>query len=329
MRHERFFALCFGMLMAMAVTLWGSPVQAAGTFPSKPIHLVVGFPPGGSNDIVARIIAPKLGEILGVPVVVDNRAGANATIGTEFTARSAPDGYTITLGSVSPFVLSPHTYAHLPYNTLKDFAGITMVAATPELLAINPSVPAKTIGELAALSKTRDVTLSSSGNGGLPHLAIELFKAASKGRIVHVPYKGASPAIADAVGGHVDGIIVDIAGLYSLVAEGKLRPIAVTDNHRSPILPDVPTSVEGGFPSLIAVNWFAVLAPAGTPKPVLDTLHAGLVKAVNAPEVKTSLAKLGIEPFTQPSPAAFAEFLKSEYERWGKIARDAGAKAEE
>jgi len=302
--------------------------QAADAYPSKPIHLVVGFPPGGSNDIVARLLAPKLGQILGTSVVVENRAGANAIIGTDYVARAAPDGYTITLGSASPLAISPHTYSNMPFDPVKDLTAITTVAATPELIAINPKLPAKNLQELVALAKKQDITLASSGNGGLPHLAIELLKIASKGRIVHVPYKGAGPATTDAVGGHVDGIIMDLPALYSMVSENKLRPLAVTDNHRAPVLPAVPTSVEDGLPTVLAFNWFAVMAPAKTPAPVVDKLYQALVQTVNDGEVKASLAKLGIEPYTQASPQAFSAFLKTELTRWGEVARASGAKAD-
>lgn len=304
------------------------PARAQDSYPSRPIHMVVGFPPGGSNDIVARLLAPKLGEILGTSVVVDNRPGANAIIGTDYTVRAAPDGYTITLGSASPLAISPHTYSNMPFDPLKDLVGITTVAATPELIALNPKVPARTLQELVALSRTREVTFSSSGNGGLPHLAIELLKIASKGRIVHVPYKGAGPAITDAVGGHVDGIIVDLPALYAMVTEGKLRAIAVTNTHRADVMKDVPTSAEGGLPTVLAFNWFAVMAPARTPKPIVDKLYQALVQTVQSPDVKASLAKLGIEPFVQPSPEAFAAFMKSETVRWGEVARASGAKAD-
>lgn len=321
----------FGRLLcAAAVVISGivaSPAVAADTYPSKPVHLIVGFPPGGSNDLVARILAPKLGAVLGVSVIVDNRAGANAMIGTEYVVRAAPDGYTITLGSASPLAISPHTYPKLPYDPIKDLAGITTVAATPELLAINPSIPARTLQELVALSKTRDITVASAGNGGLPHLAIELLKSESKGRIVHVPYKGAGPAMTDAAGGHVDGIIVDLPALFSMVNAGKLRPIAVTNDHRADVMPDVPTSAEGGLPSVLAFNWFAVMAPANTPKPIIDKLHAALLETVNSPEVTTSLKKIGIEPFTQESPEVFATFMRSESVRWGKVAKVSGAMA--
>lgn len=303
-----------------------APAHAAG-FPSQPIRLVVGFPPGGSNDVVARIIAPAFSEIMGVPVVVENRPGANATIGTEYVAKSEPDGYTITLGSASPFAISPFTYPNIPYDTQKDFVGITTVAMQPELVAINPKVEAKTLKELIALGKTRQITIASSGNGGLPHLAIELFKSASGADVLHVPYKGAGPAIVDTIGGHVDGIIVDIAGLLPLVNEGKLRALAVTNTERSPVLPDVPTSAEAGLPELIAVNWFAVMAPAKTPPDVVQKLFDGLVKAVNTPQVKEQFTKVGVQPMTMASPEAFKAFLASELDRWGKVAKASKARA--
>ncbi|MBO1114638.1 Bug family tripartite tricarboxylate transporter substrate binding protein [Bordetella petrii] len=314
-------------LFACALAATAAPAAAADPYPSKPITMVVGFPPGGSNDIVARIIAPKLGELLGVSVVVENKPGANATIGTEYVARAKPDGYTITLGSVSPLLLSYYAYPNLPYDPYKDLSGITTVASTPELLAINPGVPAKNLAELVALSKKQDITLASAGNGGLPHLAIELFKAESKGRIVHVPYKGAGPGMVDAVGGHVNGIIVDLPALHKLVMDGRLRPIAVTDTKRSPVMPDVPTTVESGLPSVIAFNWFAVMGPKGLPMDVREKLHAALVKTVNDADTKSKLEKLGIGPFTQKSPEAFDAFMKKEGERWSKLIKDAGVKA--
>ena len=314
-----------GLAVGLALLAAGTAAQAK--YPSQPVTLVVGFPPGGSNDIVARIIAPKFSEALGVPVVVENKAGANATIGTDYTVRAKPDGYTITLGSASPLAISPHTYKSLPYDPLKDLRVVTTVAQTPELLAINPKVEAKTLQELVAVSKKRDVVLASAGAGGLPHLAIELLKLESGGRIVHVPYKGAAPATTDAVGGHVDGIIVDVPALYAQVTAGNLRPVAVTHDKRSSALPDVPTSVEAGLPKVLAFNWFAVMAPAKTPDDVVAALYAALIKAVSNPEVVAQLGKVGIEPFTQASPAEAAEFMKSETERWGQVAKAAKVEA--
>lgn len=313
--------------IACALAMVAAPTLAQAVYPSKPITLVVGFPPGGSNDIVARIFAPKFAEAIGVPVVVENKAGANATIGTEYTVRAKPDGYTVTLGSASPLAISPHTYKTLPYDPLTDLRAITTVAQTPELIAVPPSLPAKNLTELVKLSKSRDLTFSSAGAGGLPHLAIELLKLESGGRIVHVPYKGASPAITDTIGGHVDGVIVDVPALYAQVTSGKLRPIAVTHSQRSSVLPDVQTSVEAGFPNILAFNWFAVMAPAKTPDEVVSKLHAALVRAANDPALIDQLRKVGIEPFTQDSPEKAAEFIKSETVRWGKVAKDANVQA--
>ena len=304
-----------------------APAFAQDDYPTRPVSLVVGFPPGGSNDIVARVLAPEFAKALGTEVVVENRAGANATIGTEHVVRAKPDGYTITLGSASPLAISPHTYPNLPYDPLKDLACITTVAATPEVVAVNPGVQAKTLPELIALAGQRDVTLGSAGNGGLPHLAIELLKTESEGRFVHVPYKGASPAVTDAAGGHVQGVIMDLPAVLSMIEAGKLRALAVTNTHRASILPDVPTSGEAGLPTVLAFNWFAVMAPAGTPKPILEKLHQALMTAVQSEKAKADLNKLGIEVFTQPSPQACDEFLGQESVRWGKVAQAAGAAA--
>ena len=308
--------------------LWQAAPSHAQDYPSKPINLIVGFPPGGSNDMVARIIAPKLGDLLGVPVIVVNKAGSNALIGTDFVAKAAPDGYTITLASASPLVISPHTYAKMPFDALNDLVGITTVASTPELVAVHPNTQAKTLQELIALSKTRQVTLSSSGNGGLPHLAIELLRTASGGNILHVPYKGAGPAITDTVGGHVDGVIMDLPALHQMVRDNRLRPIAITNTTRAPAMAETPTSVEQGVPSLLAFNWFAVMAPAKTPKPVVDKLYAALVKVAHAPDVKEAMLKVGVEPLTNASPEAFSVFMREETARWGKVAKESGARAD-
>lgn len=315
-------------LLATTAGLCGATGAQAQDYPNRPITLVVGFPPGGSNDIVARILAPKLGELLGAPVVVVNKPGSNALIGTDFVARAAPDGYTLTLASASPLVISPNTYSKMPFDPLKDLTGITAVAATPELLAVHPSVPAKTLAELVALSKTREVALSSSGNGGLPHLAIELLRTASQGRFLHVPYKGAGPAVTDTAGGHVDGVIMDLPALQALVKEGRLRPLAITNKERSPVLPQTPTTVEQGLPTVLAFNWFAVLGPAGLPRPVVDKLHKALVTAVQSTPVREAMVKVGVEPMTHDSPEAFAAFMRDELQRWGKVARDSGARAD-
>jgi tripartite-type tricarboxylate transporter receptor subunit TctC len=302
----------------------------AQTYPAKPVRLVVGFPPGGSNDIVARQLAPRLGQLLGVQVIVDNRPGANATVGTDHVAKSPPDGYTLTLGSASPLAISPFTYPNIPYDTLRDLAPITTVASTPEMVATHPSLPARNLKELVALAKQQPgkLNFASSGNGGLPHLAIELFRKLGAVNIVHVPYKGAGPALTDLMGGHVHAMIVDVPVLAPAVKSGKLRGIAVTAQKRTPLLPDLATSVEQGMPALIAVNWFAIMAPAKTPKPIVDRLHEAIVKAATAPEMKQQFDTIGVEAFVQPSPEAFTTFLRDDLVRWGKIAKESGARAD-
>jgi tripartite-type tricarboxylate transporter receptor subunit TctC len=318
----------FWLSVLAAASLCG--VAHAQTYPTKPIRLVIGFPPGGSNDIVARQLAPKLTQLLGAQVIVDNRPGANATIGTDYVAKSAPDGYTLTLGSASPLAISPFTYPNIPYDTLRDFAAITTVASASEMVATHPSLPARNLKELVALAKQQPgkLNFASSGNGGLPHLAIELFRKLANVNIVHVPFKGAGPALTDLMGGHVHAMIVDVPVLAPGVKSGKLRGIAVTAERRTPLLPDLPTAAEQGMPGLIAVNWFAIMAPAKTPKAVIDKLHDAIVKAVTAPDMKQQFDTIGVEAFVQPSPEAFAEFLRNDLVRWGRIAKESGARAD-
>jgi tripartite-type tricarboxylate transporter receptor subunit TctC len=318
------------LLAHAAMMLAGVGTAYAQNYPAKPIRLVVGFPPGGSNDIVARQLAPRLTQLLGVQIVVENRPGANATIGTDHVAKSPPDGYTIMLGSASPLVISPFTYPNLPYDTLRDLAGITTVASTPEMIAIHPSLPARNLKELVALAKSQPgkLAFASSGNGGLPHLAIELFKTLGKVNVLHVPYKGAGPAAIDLIGGHVHAMIIDMPALAAGVQNGKLRGIAITAAKRTPLLPEIPTTAEQGMPGLIAVNWFGIMAPAKTPAPVIEKLYAAFVKAASAPEMKEQFDKVGVDAYLHSSPEAFASFLRQELTRWGKIAKDAGAKSD-
>lgn len=315
-----------GMLLLAAAL----GVVHAQDYPAKPIRLVVGFPPGGSNDIVARQLAPRLGELLGAQVLVENRPGANATIGTQFVAKSAPDGYTLTLGSASPLAISLFTYPNIPYDTLRDFTGITTVALTPEIIAIHPSIPAKSLKELIALARSQPgkLNFASSGNGGLPHLAIELFKGLAKIDVLHVPYKGAGPVVTDLLGGHVHGTIIDFPVLYPHVKGGRLRGIAVAGETRAPLLPDLPTAREQGLTNLIAVNWFAIMAPAKTPRLIVDKLYATIAKAATSPDVKERLGAQGVDPFVSASPDAFVNFLRQDLGRWEKVAKESGARAD-
>ena len=324
-------ALAVRLLRALACLVLAGPLvlgaARADEYPVKTIRIIVGFPPGGSNDIVARIIAPRLGEAFGQPVVVENKPGANATIGTDFVAKSPADGYTLLVASASPLVITPHTFAKIPYDTLKEFAGVGLVGVTPEALAAHPSFPARNLRELAELAKTRDVTIASSGNGGMPHLAIELLKSASRGRIVHVPFKGAGPAITDTLGGHVNAVLMDLPPLVGHIKDGRLKPLALTAESRSEFVPDLATSAEQGYASVIAVNWVGVLAPAATPKAVVDKLNAAIAKIVAMPAVREQLSKAAVSPKTM-APEQFQRFLADEFERWGKVAKESGAKSD-
>ncbi len=304
--------------------VWGQP------YPSKPIRLIVGFPPGGSNDIVARNLAPKLGELLNTQVIVENRAGANATIAAEFVTKSAPDGHTLFLGSTSSLVISPHTYSKMAYETLRDFAPVSTVAMTPEAIAIHPALPARDLKSLVALAKANPGKLdfASSGSGGLPHLALELFKVQANINLQHVPYKGAAPAVVDLVGGHVQGMIMDFPAIYPQLKSGKFRGIALAAEKRIAQMPELPTTGEQGMPGLIAVNWFAIAAPAKTPAPIVSRLHGALISAMGAADLKDRLTAVGVEAYTRSSPEAFTAFLKDELVRWGKVAKASGARAD-
>jgi tripartite-type tricarboxylate transporter receptor subunit TctC len=295
----------------------------AQDFPSKPIRIVVGFAPGGSNDIVARLVAPKLGELLKTQVVVENRPGANAIIGTDAVAKSAPDGYTLGLVGVSNLILNPLLYPKVPYHAINDFTGLTTVGVTHQVISVHPSLPAKNLKELIALAKARpgQLNFGSPGAGGLKHLTLELLNTLANVRMQHVAYKGGGPALTDALGGQTHGVIVDIAAPYPHIKQGKLRALAVTGESRAKLLPDVPTVAEQGI-RMVSLNWFAIVAPAKTPQPIIDRLYGGLLRAAHAPEVKERFDAIAVEPLTHASPAAFQGFVREEYARWGKVVKD-------
>jgi tripartite-type tricarboxylate transporter receptor subunit TctC len=314
---------------AVAAGLLAQTAGAAEFPEQRPITLVVGFSAGGSNDILARVISQPLGELLGVPVVVENRVGAAGTIAVQHVIKSTPDGHTLGIASASPLVVTPHTMEKLPYDARKDFASVSLLGITPETMAINPKVPAKDLAEFIQLAKTRDVTLASAGTGGLPHLSIELFKIAAPGtRVIHVPYKGAAPAVTDVLAGHVDGTVIDLPAVSAHIVSGKLRGIAMANGKRSEFLPDLPTSGEQGLPGFVAVNWIGMIAPAATPKPVIGKLYAALEKVMNQPNVKTALSKAAVETALSESPAAFQKFIGDEDKKWGEIIKTQGIKGE-
>jgi len=290
---------------------------------NKPISLIVGFAPGGSNDIAARIIAPYLGEQLKTTVIVENKPGASGMIAGAIAAKSSPDGHTLMLSSLSPIIISPQTLKKPPFNTPTDFIAINLMGLTPEAIAVGPTLAnVNTLGDLLQLSKTRDITLSSSGVGGLPHLTIELLLAASKGRIIHVPYKGGGPAVTDTVAGHVDGIVMDIPPLMSMIKDGRLKALAVTSDKRVDFLPNIPTAQEF-LPNFNVVNWLGIFAPAQTPAPIIAKINAAILNALARTDVRQKLEAVAIIPSTMESPATFQLFVNKEYARWGEVLKQA------
>lgn len=311
--------------MVAAVTT--SAALIAGTacaqnFPAHSLRLVVAFPAGGPIDIVARLMTPKLSEVLGQQVIVDNRGGANGLIGTDFVAKSPPDGYTMVLASPGAVAISPAVYPKMPYETLRDFASVTLVSTTPELLVVHPSVPAKSVKELVALAKTRpgQLNVASTGSGGLPHLALELLKSVTGTEMVHVPYNGAAPAVAALLGGQVQGLFADLPVLLPHVQSGKLRALVVASPKRAQLLPDLPTTHEQGMPAVEAVNWYGILVAAKTPAEIVARLNEAFVKTLADPGVKDKMVGRGADPVGS-KPAEFAAYLKQDMDRWARLAQ--------
>ncbi|MDB5883519.1 MAG: hypothetical protein JWP43_3397 [Ramlibacter sp.] len=311
--------------VALLVAASAAGPAFAETFPSKPIKLIVGFPPGGINDIVARVVGQKLSESLGQPVIIDNRAGAGGTIGADLVAKAKPDGYTLLLGSVSNIAMAPSQYKALPYDPVKDFTPVALLASAPNILVVNPSLPVKSVKDLIALAKQKPGQLSyaSAGNGTSNHLTVELLKVLADIDLVHIPYKGDTPAITDVIGGQVPMMFPTLPVALPQIKSGKLRAIAVSSAKPTSLMPGVPTVAEsGGLPDFEVSVWVGILAPAGTPKDIAERLSAELTRIVRLPEVKEKLASLGAEPATM-DPAQFAGYIKSETAKWSKVAQAA------
>lgn len=301
-------------------------VFAQEKFPSKPIRLIVGYPPGGSNDIVARIVAVPLSQILGQQVIVENKPGASGVMASTFISKADPDGYNLLLSSASPLVIAPHLMSKKPFDVTKDLVSIGTLGWTPEAIVTGPSLKVDNFREFMELAKTREITISSSGNGGLPHLTIELLKQASGGnKIMHVPYKGAGPAVSDTLAGHVNAVTMDLPAVISFVREGKLKAIAVTSDKRIDFLPDVPTAREQGLPSFSSVNWFGVFAPGGTPNAVVSKIHAAMNQLMQDPKVKEQLTRVAVVPQSSATSKEFADFVAQENVRWARVAKESGA----
>ncbi len=313
------------MLFALAALSFSA--AAAAQWPQKAITTVVGFEPGGGTDTTARIIAPALGELLGQQVVVENRAGAGGNIAVDHVAKAAPDGYTIVLANVGALTVNPHIMK-TPYDPLKDLAPIGMAVVFANVLVVQPALPVKSVADYVKLAKQKPgVTYASSGVGGAGHLAGELLKEMAKIDIVHVPYKGGGPAMQGFLGAQVDSFFATPISSISQIRAGKARAIATTGTRRAALMPEVPTVAESGFPGYEALNWYGYLAPASTPKEIVERLARDIGKALANPKVVEQLAKTGVEP--QPmNPQEFAAYIKREYDTWGKVVKEANIKAQ-
>jgi tripartite-type tricarboxylate transporter receptor subunit TctC len=310
--------------LLIALLLLSPSAALAEEFPSKPIRLIVPFPPGGPNDIIARVVGQRMSEIAKQPVIIDNRGGQAGALGTDAVAKAAPDGYTIAITSASSLAISP-TFEKISYDVEKDLAPVTLVAQVPEMLVVASNVPAKNMEELVALAKAQPgkLNFASAGVGGLPHLAGELFKLTAKIDVVHVPYRGAAPAINDLLGQQVQMTFLDLPVLLPQIKAGNLRPIALGAKARSPLAPDVPTTAEVGMPDVLAENWYGMVAPAATPKDVIEKLHRFTTQAMSDPNVKEKLADQGLTLVPQ-TPDQFRSYIAAETKKWAKVIKDSG-----
>jgi tripartite-type tricarboxylate transporter receptor subunit TctC len=322
MRTRSFFGL---ISLCAAMVLAGNALAQA--YPSKTVHLIDGFSPGGSTDIVGRLIAQKLSESFGQPVLVENRPGATGTVAAEMVAKSAPDGHVMLIVPLT-FTVSPSLYK-LPYDPVKDLAPVTLVASAPLMLAVHPSVPVKSVAELIAYAKANPGKLhfGSGGVGSTPHLAGEMLKGMAGIDATHVPYKGGGPALADLASGQIQFMVENIPSTAPYVTSGRLRALAVTDLKRSPVLPDVPTLDESGVKGYQIIGWNGLFLPAGTPPAIVDKLHAEVAKALAQADVKERLAKMGFEGVGD-TPQHFAAFVQGEIAKWAKVVKDANIKIE-
>jgi tripartite-type tricarboxylate transporter receptor subunit TctC len=297
---------------------------AAQTYPSKPIRFIVPFPPGGGNDTMARAFGQKMSEGFAQPIVIDNRPGAGGNIGAETAARALPDGYTVFLGGVGSHGINPNLQLKLPYDPLKDFAPISLIASAPLVIVVPPSLPIKTVSDLVQLAKARpgELNYASSGSGTIAHLSAELLNSMAKIKLEHVPYKGTGPALTDLLGGRVQVMFNSAVSILPQVRAGKLRAIAMTAAKRSAAMPDLATVAESGVPGYEAASWYGVLAPAVTPRPIVQKLNSEIVRIARMPEVRERLAADGADPVGS-SPEEFAAYIRRELARWARVIEQA------
>src|SRR6201995_3074184 len=312
------------------VLVWLAGSQArADAYPSQTIKLIVPYPPGGTTDLLGRMIADQLQTGLGGSVIVENKPGAGTSVGGEQVARAVPDGYTLLLATSTTLAINKTLYRHLPYDPVKDFTPIGLDAGVPFALIINPQVPAKTLSEFIAYAKANPgLTYGSAGNGSPQHLGAEMLKSAAGIDIRHVAYRGSVQAMLDVIAGHIPFMIVDLQPALQQIKEGKVRVLGVTTPKRVAVAPDIPTIAEGGLPGYELVAWQGIVAPAGTPRPIIDALAAQIAKLLSDPETKGKLATLALEPLPGSTPDSFAAFIKTEVDRWADIVKKSGAELE-
>lgn len=301
--------------------------QAQGAWPTRPVKIVVTFPPGGAPDTLARVLADKWSQALGQPVTVDNKPGAGGNLGADYVAKSAPDGSTLVVGTVGTHAINASLYAKMPYNNVRDFTPITFLASTPNLLVVNNTVPARTVKELIELAKKEPLTFGSSGSGTSIHLSGELFNTLAGVKMQHIPYKGRAQAVPDLLGGRITMIFDNMPSALPLVKSGDVRAIAVTSAQRSPAAPNIPTIAESGLPQFEATSWFALLGPAGMSREVQLRINAETAKVLAMPDVKERLATLGLDA-APASPEALASLIQQETVKWARVVKESGARAD-
>ncbi len=313
---------------ACALTAIAAATFAQQTYPTQPVRLVVPFAPGGGNDFLARVVGQKLGERLGQQFIIDNRAGAGGNLATELVARAAPDGYTLLLGFIGPFAISPHL-ERVNYNPVRDFAGVSLLASSYHVLVVHPSLPAHSVKALIMLAKARpgQINYASSGSGGNIHLVGELFKANAGIDLTHIPYKGTGPAAIAIISGEAQILFSSITAAMPYIGSKRLVALAVTSPTRSPLLPEVPTLVESGVKGVDVGSWYALVAPAATPRDIIIRLHNEAVRLAAAPDYRQQIEKQGFEPLAT-SPDQFASFVQAELDKWGRIIKNADLKRE-
>lgn len=323
-KRREFITGLAGASMGMLLPVLARAQSGKSNYPDKPVRLVVTVPPGGASDFLARTVSAKLSPFLGQTIIVENRAGANGTIASAYVAHSAPDGYTLMQAAISTHGIGPYFYPNLPYDPFKDFAPIGLMAEFPLIMAVNAKLPVKSVAELIQLAKSKPGTLNfaSAGVGSLPHLAGELFDNLTGAKMVHIPYKGSGPAVTDLAGGAVQVMFDAVPSLLPQIQNGKLRPIAALSVKKNRTFPDLPTFPSLGYPDMVASLWYGLMAPAGTPKAIIDLLNADLNKALQNPDLQKQLQAQGAE-ILSGTPQDFADYIKKDYTRWGKVIKQA------